>query len=233
MGPVDEGSGPNHHHPQYGEARYGGMTRPVRGSGGCEKKLAASGESDNRDVGGGESTTNGRIDPGMIEDWNSNRKRVNSQVATILLTARETQFCKEKRNVNPISRATVQSSDRDGGSIDVVDVIERAGVWLNLKAGKPEDQGVWLNLEAGKANNEGTKKGGRNEEKTGKAEEETTDRPPPKPGESRIARLLPISCATVQSSGRDAARGSGGGTDREADRAPTVDETAGEPRGEG
>jgi hypothetical protein len=201
MGPVDEGSGPNHHHPQYGEARYGGMTRPVRGGGtidgrdiehrasyclnlaasgesdgrlsggttdgrdiehrasycmnlnaagesdgrvsggGCEKKLAASGESDDRDIGGGETTTNGRIDPGMVEDWNSNRKRVNSQVATIYLT--ETPFCKEKRNVNLISRATVQSS------------------------------------------------------------------------------------------GRDAARGSGGGTDCKADRAPIVDGTAGEPRGEG
>jgi hypothetical protein len=158
MGPVDEGSGPNHHHPQYGEARYGGMTRPVRGGGtidgrniehrasyclnldalgesdgrlsggGCEKKLAASGESDDRDVGGGESTTNGRIDPGIIEDWNSNRKRVNSR----------TPFCKEKRNVDPISRATVQSSDRDaargfGGGTDrnadtVPIVDEAAGV---------------------------------------------------------------------------------------------------------
>jgi hypothetical protein len=172
MGPVDEGSGPNHHHPQYGEARYGGMTRPVRGGGGCEKKLAASEESDDRDVGGtidgrdiehcasygmnldtsgesdgrvsgggcekklaasresddrdvggGESTTNGGIDPGMIEDWNlnSNRKSVNSQVATTYLT--ETPFCKEKRNVDPISRAIVQSSDGDaargsGGGTD-------------------------------------------------------------------------------------------------------------------
>jgi hypothetical protein len=151
MGPVDEGSGPNHHHPQYGEARYGGMTRPVRGGGtidgrdiehrasyclnldapgesdgrlsggGCEKKLEASGESDDRDVGGGESTTNGRIDPVIIEDWNSNRKRVNSRVATTYLT--ETPFCKEKRDVDPISRATVQRSDRDaargsGGGTD-------------------------------------------------------------------------------------------------------------------
>jgi hypothetical protein len=136
MGPVDEGSGPNHHHPQYGEARYGGMTRPVRDRGGCENKLAASGESDDRNVGGGESTTNRRIDPGMIEDWNSNRKRVNSQVATIYPT--ETPVCKEKWNVNPISRATVQSSDRDaargsGGGTDreadtVPIVDEAAGV---------------------------------------------------------------------------------------------------------
>jgi hypothetical protein len=31
MGPVVEGTGPNYHHPQYGEVRHGQMTRPVRG----------------------------------------------------------------------------------------------------------------------------------------------------------------------------------------------------------
>jgi hypothetical protein len=31
MGPVIEGTGPNHHHPQYGEARYDGSPRMVRG----------------------------------------------------------------------------------------------------------------------------------------------------------------------------------------------------------
>jgi hypothetical protein len=31
MGPVVEGTGPNHHHPQYGEAPHTSMTRPVRG----------------------------------------------------------------------------------------------------------------------------------------------------------------------------------------------------------
>jgi hypothetical protein len=67
----------------------------------------------------------------------------------------------------------------------------------------------------------------------------------PRYGEARYGRITrpvrgkiitdrdSISRATVQSSGRDAARGSGGGTDREADRAPIVDGTAGEPRGDG
>jgi hypothetical protein len=109
MGPVDEGSGPNHHHPQYGEARYGGITRPVQGSGGCEKKLAASGESDDRDIGGGESTTNGRIDPGMIEDWNSNRKRVNS-----------------KSSDRDAARGSGGGTDREADTVPIVD--EAAGV---------------------------------------------------------------------------------------------------------
>jgi hypothetical protein len=77
-----------------------------------------------------------------------------------------------------------------GGSIDMLDVMERAGACMNLKAGRSDDEGVCMNLRAGKAddegicldletNNEGEKKWGRNEENSGTVEEDN-------PGEGRL-----------------------------------------------
>jgi hypothetical protein len=66
-----------------------------------------------------------------------------------------------------------------GGNIDVIDVMDRAGVCLNLQAEKEYNEGVCLNLEAGKADNKGEEVGGINEENAGKAEGDI-------PGEVRV-----------------------------------------------
>jgi hypothetical protein len=264
MGPVIEGTGPNHHHPQYGEARCGRMTRPVRGGSiDVVDVMDSAGVCLNLEAG---KANNEGEESGGIKEEKKDKAEEDTPVHLDIPLA----LPRDGRNYTKYASQLIDEEEACAGvgesTIDAPPVPLQAMASLYVQKSRlaPESGEEIMDQKAARTvetidnvigdyafparrarvlptdrpppnsrhpfevrKDQASPQSRELIDKTHACVIEAvlgeyafptllfvpTDRPPPKPGEPKNTKSFwqPISRATVQSSGRDAARGSGGG----------------------